>query len=198
SGERLLVRRFQIFALALITPELIVLWALRQWVLSRKLARKYQDFGWTQTHGFFVIMGGFQACHSNGTTPPFTLVPDDISACLENHDITISEQDIQDKSKGDLLGKSLVLLQVTWFILQTIARAVRHLGITEIELATLAFAILNFFTYFCWRNKPLDVSLPLQVTADYLYTHHHSDNDSTDIAISSTPKPAPVPKTTPV
>ncbi|KAG6904129.1 hypothetical protein DXG01_012411, partial [Tephrocybe rancida] len=127
-------------------------------------------FGWTQTHGFFIIMGGFQACHSNGTTPPFTLVPDDISTCLENHDITISEQDIQDKSKGDLLGKSLVLLQVTWFILQTIARAVRHLGITEIELATLAFAILNFFTYFCWRNKPLDVSLPLQVTADYLYT----------------------------
>ncbi|KAG6915238.1 hypothetical protein DXG01_012570 [Tephrocybe rancida] len=188
-NERPIFRRLKIVALALIAPEIIVLWALRQWVSSRSLARKYrgasnayhhegmildpdmffsgfhQEFGWTQTHGFFVIMGGFHVREPGGTS--FTLDSEDIRPYLDNHDINISEKAIQDRSKGDALSKCLVLTQVTWFVLQVLARAVQHLAITELEIVTLAFTVLNFITYLCWWNKPLDVNDPIQLRSAY-------------------------------
>ncbi|KAG6906267.1 hypothetical protein DXG01_014875 [Tephrocybe rancida] len=106
------------------------------------------------------------------------------------------EQDIQDKSQGDLLAKSLVLLQVTWFVLQIIARAIQHLAITTLEIVTLAFAILNFFTYFCWWNKPLDVNRPIQVTADYISPPNIFI--ITNTSIPSAPETTPVSETTPI
>ncbi|KAG6820555.1 hypothetical protein H0H93_015440 [Arthromyces matolae] len=164
AGERLFTRRLKIFGLALIAPELIVLWAIRQWVSSRKLARKYKYFGWTQAHGFFAIMGGFQVRQKNGELlrVPF----DQLESLLYNGDIQITEREILDKSKGDALAKALVLFQVTWFLLQALARAIQHLPITELEVVTLAFAFLNFMTYFCWWNKPLDVDFPVLITTD--------------------------------
>ncbi|KAG6915933.1 hypothetical protein DXG01_009227 [Tephrocybe rancida] len=170
-------------------------------IVRLKMIMLRVDFGWTQTPGFFAIMGGFQICPSDGTTRPFTLHPDDIGPCLEKHDITISEQDIQDKSKGDLLAKSLVLLQVTWFILQVVARAAQRLDITELEVVTLAFAILNYFTYFCWWNKPLDVNRPIQITADYVSDRFNLlqinsstlETETTQVGSNSPPMPDHVP-----
>lgn len=69
----------------------------------------------------------------------------------------IEESEIQDRSKGDVISKLLVLTQVTWFILQFFARLVQHLPATEIEVVTLAYAILNMVTYACWWYKPLAV-----------------------------------------
>ena len=44
SPLRIALRRAKLMVMALITPELIVLWALRQWLVSRRLAdtKKYQ------------------------------------------------------------------------------------------------------------------------------------------------------------
>ncbi|KAG6913782.1 hypothetical protein DXG01_004348 [Tephrocybe rancida] len=154
-------------------------------------------FGWTRTHGFFAIMGGFQVCHSDGTMAPFILDSNDLGPLLQNGDITISEQEIQDKSKGDILAKSLVLLQVSWFILQISARGFQHLAVTPLEIVTLAFAYLNFATYFCWWKKPLDVNLPVRITADYMWPHRDPD-DPLSVSTSSNPEPTPVAEITPV
>ncbi|KAG6905843.1 hypothetical protein DXG01_000418 [Tephrocybe rancida] len=124
-------------------------------------------------------MGGFQVYHPNGVTRPFTLHPDDVGPCLKNGDITISEQDILDKSKGDLLAKSIVLLQLFWFALQVLARASQDLVITQLEIVTLAFATLNFYTYLNWWNKPLDVNLPIQITADHIRPRRDPDDHMT-------------------
>ncbi|KAG6830143.1 hypothetical protein H0H92_002007 [Tricholoma furcatifolium] len=166
-GEKLVARRLKIFAMALLAPELIVLWAFRQWWSSRKLARKYNQFGWTRTHAFFAIMGGFKVCANQEDGSRVTLNPDDVEPYLINKDIDISEQEILDKSKGDVISKSLVVLQVTWFMLQVLARAIQGLAITELEVVTLAFALLNIMTYFCWWSKPLDVNLPVVISAYY-------------------------------
>ncbi|KAG6860071.1 hypothetical protein C0995_016212 [Termitomyces sp. Mi166 len=109
-------------------------------------------------------MGGFQIGEPYDMDP-MTLHPDDICLYLENHDIVISKEEIMDKSKGDILTKCLVLVQVTWFILQVLARAIQHLAISELEIVTLAFALLNLVIYFCWWNKPLDVNYPIQIVA---------------------------------
>jgi len=61
------------------------------------------------------------------------------------------------------LSKGLVIVQTGWFVLQCIARHVEGLPITELELMTLAFATLNFFTYGLWLDKPLSVQRPYRV-----------------------------------
>ncbi|KAG6914034.1 hypothetical protein DXG01_002848 [Tephrocybe rancida] len=183
SSERPILRRLKIFAMALVAPELIVLWALRQWLSSRKLAHKYKEFGWTQTHGFFVIMGGFHVGELGGV--PLVLDSEDLGPYLQNRDIDISEKDIQDRSKGDVLSKCLVMLQVTWFVLQVLARAAQHLAITELEIVTLAFAVLNFMTYFCWWNKPLDVNCSIRVTA----YHPSQRSDGFNATVTTTVAP---------
>ncbi|KAE9387188.1 hypothetical protein BT96DRAFT_1005366 [Gymnopus androsaceus JB14] len=71
--------------------------------------------------------------------------------------------EIMDKSKGDALGKTLALVQTTWFMAQVISRAVQHLPISELELTTAAFAFLNFLMYALWWNKPLDVCHPILI-----------------------------------
>lgn len=154
-------RRAKTFVFALIAPELIVLWAFRQWMASRRLARKYKEFGWTKTHGFFAIMGGFAIYYDNQSWS--TVNPGALEPYLRNREIDITQGEIEDKSKGDALAKALVLLQVTWFILQFLARVVAHLPITELEVVTMAFAILNLMVYFCWWNKPLNVQYPIRV-----------------------------------
>ncbi|KAJ7192552.1 hypothetical protein GGX14DRAFT_379995, partial [Mycena pura] len=62
-----------------------------------------------------------------------------------------------DQSKGDGLSKGVALLQGLWFVTQCLARTVQHLPATELEVATVAFAVLNFFI------KPLDVQDPIPI-----------------------------------
>jgi hypothetical protein len=39
----------------------------------------------------------------------------------------------------------------------------QHLAVTELEVATLAFAVVNIFIWFLWWNKPLDVQRQIVV-----------------------------------
>ena len=70
--------------------------------------------------------------------------------------INIDAEEIKDKSKGDLLSKTIAILQTTWFIIQCIARGAQGLALTELELVTIALASLNAITYFFWWDKPLE------------------------------------------
>jgi hypothetical protein len=88
---------------------------------------------------------------------------DELGFCLKEGHILISEKRIEDKSKGDPLAKGFVIIQTSWFVLQSIARAVQHLPLTELELVTLAFASLNLVVYVLWWKKPLNVGCPVPV-----------------------------------
>lgn len=121
----------------------------------------YPEYGWTRTHGFFAVMGGFMLCEQD--KPPIVLDPTELESYLQSGEIDITEKEIRDKSRGDVLSKGLVVVQTGWFILQCIARCVEHLPITEIELVTLAFATLNLISYGLWWDKPLGVQCPYRV-----------------------------------
>ncbi|SJL18586.1 uncharacterized protein ARMOST_22183 [Armillaria ostoyae] len=69
----------------------------------------------------------------------------------------VSPETIEDKSKGDALSKTVSTLQISWFIVQCIARAIQHLPITLLEMTALAFAGLSIITYCLWWYKPLNV-----------------------------------------
>jgi len=99
----------------------------------------------------------------DGDKKPYTLSPKELGPHLQNGEIDITKDAIEDKSKGDVLSKGFAILQTGWFIFQCIARKIQHLPVTELEVVTLGFAILNFATYWLWWNKPLDVRDPFPV-----------------------------------
>lgn len=174
-------RRAFAFMIALIAPEFIVMQAWDERLAAKKLLATLHngifvvflgckvdsilvtDYNvkWTLTHCFFANMGGFMAYDTNHSKEYVLRLPDEISVYLRHGQINTKEEDIQDKSKGDMLTKGFAVLQTTWFIVQLVARAIQSLPITELEVATLAFAILNGITYVLWWNKPLDVQRPI-------------------------------------
>ncbi|KAF8646426.1 hypothetical protein AX16_007219 [Volvariella volvacea WC 439] len=142
---------------ALIAPELVIMWAIRQRIMAGRIMEKNKHRRWTRTHGFFVQMGGLMQRQR-----------DSMYKVLCNEDImketkmpAIPEKEIRDHGKGDILAKVLVLVQTTWFVAQCIARHVQGLVLTEIELVTLAFATLNVITYGLWWDKPLNIEYPI-------------------------------------
>ncbi|KAG2357301.1 hypothetical protein BDR07DRAFT_1420831 [Suillus spraguei] len=206
SPNNIILRRLGIMIMALIAPELIVTWAMRQWLSARQVTRQFkkdphnvpfgpralcflligkcasfpgalakwakksinnyfseqfEDYAWTQTHSFFVLMGGYML-YVDGE-PYLTLRPDDIEKLTDEKCIvfpTLTARQIHDRSKGNAMSKGLVVLQVAWFVMQLITRAIYHLETTQLEIGTLAFAVLNFLTYAVWWDKPLNVQCP--------------------------------------
>ncbi|KAF8655462.1 hypothetical protein AX16_003051 [Volvariella volvacea WC 439] len=123
-------------------------------------ANKYEE--WSMTHSFFLQMGGFMVRESSQTYRILTL--DQLRNAFIR--LEVSEQEIKDRSKGDLIAKVVTVGQTWWFVVQCCARFAQGLNVSIPELTTLAFAALNALTWFMWRNKPLHVRLPIYVDPD--------------------------------
>lgn len=107
-------------------------------------------------------MGGFH--QFDGDRPLLCLTPDDVVELVAlGMLIPPSELEIKDRSKADSFSKLIVLVQTLWFVMQSIARHIEHLPLTELEVATLAYTIPILGIYICWWNKPLGVTQPIQV-----------------------------------
>ncbi|KAH9959476.1 hypothetical protein BC827DRAFT_507385 [Russula dissimulans] len=161
---RVTLRRVGLMLATLVVPEAIIAWALRQRLAAGRLAEEYKEEGWTLTHGFFATMGGFM--EYEGNRPIKVLLPGELKSysLTGNGDFPrLSKMEIQDKSKGDFISKAVVILQTSWFVMQCIARGARGLPITELELAMIAFAGLNFVIYLLWWDKPLNVQCGVRV-----------------------------------
>ncbi|KAF9566567.1 hypothetical protein CPC08DRAFT_758899 [Agrocybe pediades] len=167
------LRRIDIMFWAIITPELIIYWALRQWYGARQMEKEFvavyrkknDRFHWTKTHGFFLQMGGF-VLYEDGKAQILL----DWNTLMEYYkrgqvDLSsITESMINDHSKADGFGKGIALLQTTWFIIQCSARFFdERLVLTELELVTTALALLSFLTYILWWNKPFNAETPIPI-----------------------------------
>ncbi|TFK59519.1 hypothetical protein BDN72DRAFT_597042 [Pluteus cervinus] len=109
-------------------------------------------------------MGGFERLDNGRVLHPPTLI-----VLLEDGQIDVEELGrvtkarINDSSKGDILSKGIVALQTTWFVFECLARLQQGLVLLELEVVTLAFAVLNTLTYAFWWHKPLDVLCPIHL-----------------------------------
>ncbi|TFK70471.1 hypothetical protein BDN72DRAFT_766343 [Pluteus cervinus] len=161
----------------LIAPEAVIWWAMRQWYGARLIAGKVNEAhpksNWTATHGHFVQMGGLEAIHPDGRQEVIDFacvllfsgyyLGSNISGSFDVNELRFPKNQVQDRSKGDFLSKGLVALQTSWFVLECIACFQQHLPITELEVVTLAFAVLNIITYGFWWDKPLNVNCQVQI-----------------------------------
>ncbi|KAJ7130488.1 hypothetical protein C8R44DRAFT_614159, partial [Mycena epipterygia] len=161
---RLFWRRLKMMLIAVIAPELMVGFAVRQLLAARKFVKVFKEqkppIAITLTHGFFISMGGFvsRKGHPIVTVEQLTQNSEYMSAI---HDV--EAEDISDKSKGDAFTKGIALLQGLWFSTQCLARLHQHLPITQLEVATLAFAVVNILIWSLWWAKPLGVERPILV-----------------------------------
>ncbi|KAF7370017.1 hypothetical protein MSAN_00631700 [Mycena sanguinolenta] len=160
SHLQLFWRRLKMMLIAMIAPEVMVGLAASQFFLSWKLSK---EFGFSPTHGSFFCMGGFVSSTGYPIATKEQLENQNLGPEYQKAIRNVDEEDIKDRSKGDALSKGVALLQGLWFILQTLARAHQRLAVTQLEVATLAFAVVNIFIWLLWWNKPLDVQRPIVV-----------------------------------
>ncbi|KAJ7910802.1 hypothetical protein B0H13DRAFT_1615283 [Mycena leptocephala] len=153
-------RRLKMMLIAVIAPEIMVGFAARQFFAARVLSK---EFGFSKTHGFFFCMGGFVSSTGYPVVTKKQLADPDLGTEFLTSIKNIDAEDIMDKSKGDALSKGLAMVQGLWFTTKCVARVHQHLAVTELEVATLAFAVVNVFIWLLWWDKPLDVQRQIVV-----------------------------------
>lgn len=132
--------------------------------LPRESTRRGNGQQWTMAHGFFIQMGGFVLYENE--YPKEVLDYKRLAGLLWDKAIDApitTESDLWDRSKGDSVSKTIVVLQTTWFLVQCIARGVQRMPLSELEVLTLAFAVLNVAIYAAWWNKPQGVNMTICV-----------------------------------
>ncbi|KAK0451369.1 uncharacterized protein EV420DRAFT_714089 [Desarmillaria tabescens] len=166
------LERLKLMLIAILAPEATVGWAIRQFLVARKVrAYSSKDHELKLVHGFFVSMGGFYY----GKEEKLVTLKD-VPKFLEPL-AKVRDFDIKDKSKGDALSKMVAVLQISWFVVQCCARGVRKLPITLLEMSALAFAMLSIASYAAWWEKPVDVLYHIR-----LEEHSSLDQDQDDRA----------------
>ncbi|KAJ7614802.1 hypothetical protein FB45DRAFT_936097 [Roridomyces roridus] len=158
SALALFLRKLKMMLIAIIAPEIMVGFAARQYFAARKISN---EFGLSKTHGFFFAMGGFVDPKGRVLYSKKDLEKPGIPSAIRN----IKIADILDKSKGDALSKGVALAQGLWFITECLARVHQNLLVTQLELATMAFVLMNVFIWVLWWNKPLEVQQQMTVAS---------------------------------
>jgi hypothetical protein len=74
---------------------------------------------------------------------------------------TLSDAEINDRSKADWILKTVALLQILWFTTQLIGRWAQGLAVTTLELFTFGIVICAIVTYIASWEKPFDVQVPV-------------------------------------
>jgi hypothetical protein len=158
-------RKLRWLVVAALAPEVVLLVSGGQWASAKRSMAAMRASGhehWTLSHGFYADMGGIllqapdyrsfaitaQQLHYL-QAEKYVAVPD------------ISEKQIADKSKADLLAKVFLCFQASWFVAQSISREIQNLAISPLELYTCGVILCTVTTAFFWMKKPLDVTTPI-------------------------------------
>ncbi|KAG9316868.1 hypothetical protein JVU11DRAFT_2944 [Chiua virens] len=156
--------RLCLMLVAFIAPEIIIVSAVIEWCEAKRVTKEIHDRGyqwWTRTHSHFILNGGFVLRDDTGLSE---IKVDEFLQLLDANEILnpiIAEADIKDKSSSGGLEKAIFIVQLSWFMIQVVARLVNHLTVTLVELDTVSLALLTLPLVFCWWYKPRCVKRPL-------------------------------------
>ena len=167
SESSLFLRRARWMFLAILAPELVMLFACGQWASAKRSVAEMRELGcsdWTMVHAHYADSGGF-LLHVEDTVS-FPITAKQIHYLVQRGHLPlpkITKKEIWDKSKADRLAKTIAGSQAAWLVAQVIARGVQHLPITLLELSTVALISCTAATAFFWFQKPLGVETPTDV-----------------------------------
>lgn len=89
--------------------------------------------------------------------------PQYISTVSESMDLVIvarnalSDDQIKDRSKADVVAKTITSVQALWNLLQIVTRAAQGLNVSVMECATSAYIAMAAVSYVLWWEKAYDV-----------------------------------------
>lgn len=155
---------------AFVAPEFILGLATGQKVEARRSISWWKDsefHQWTIYHGFYATMGGFILQPRD--SKPFPINYKQLHYLVTRGYVQypgITETRIRNMGKQDTFQKILTLVQLGWFIVQCIGRAIQHLPITTLELATCGLVLCTLASYCQWFRKPLDAEEATIITSE--------------------------------
>ena len=175
SHFTLFLRRVRWMTLAILAPEVIMLFAGGQWASARRSVAEMGEIGcsdWTIVHAHYADSGGF-LLHSKDTQS-FPVTAKQIYYLIQKGHLAlpkITKKAIWDKSKADRLTKTIAGSQAIWLVVQVVARGIQHLPITLLELSTVALITCTGATSFFWFHKPLGVETPTDLYLETSISH---------------------------
>ena len=128
---------------------------------------------WTLTHSYYANMGGIRIMTRDPSNPKYYelyildgdyLISTDFDPVYHPLKwLAITEDEILDKSKSESFAKAIASLQFAYLVLSAISRAVRRLGLAQLEIFVLASAVLAILNYVSYWNKPQNVDVPTTI-----------------------------------
>ncbi|RYP12276.1 hypothetical protein DL767_011355 [Monosporascus sp. MG133] len=132
-----------------------------------------------------ITPSGFMALLDNGTLEKL-INTGELARTQFDH------QNIEDKSKANVVTKLIVLAQIVWMVAQCIGRKIAGLPIILLEIHVLIQIPFAFVAYCCWWDKPFDVAVPIVLPLDKkvfsgLEPNHDFGQESQD-TVSTVPR----------
>lgn len=169
------------FFVTMLEPERYAYRAVRQYrsasackiELERLRPSCHPTNGWSLTHTYFADMGGFVVhSHVGSPSPVVTRLTAESLLRLLQHDdchqlidcsLLPSEEELQDRSKSNAVTKTLVILQISWFVANCITRLARRLPTIQLEMGVLGTAVCSLVSYITLFQKPYAVKTVVAV-----------------------------------
>lgn len=155
----------------IIAPELIAVEAAQEWTQARSVVQRLAEYcngelGMAQA--FYIGMFGIRYRTPNGTR---VLWPNQFIWLLQKGLLDWTDharwglilESVKDKSNADPTAKIFAIIQVAWFVAQSIMRAAHDLPLAPLESMTLGYIPLFALTYAYWWIKPKDVNTPSEI-----------------------------------
>ena len=132
---------------------------------SKKNDKSKGPIQWSSKQAFFAVMGGFaiendyddRANDTKVSLRRFVTVEGILQLAKLGMLPKISKDDIEERSKADIIAKIFVLSQITWFGLQVIGRLTSRIPVTPLEVHTVIHVACTIAIYVMWIKKPYDV-----------------------------------------
>lgn len=163
-----LLHKFALLIKTIIAPEFIAVEGLQEWSQAQRMVKDCAGLTGGRlklVHAFYIGMLALRYRTAQGER---VIWPNQYTWLLEqglvdwdNHTLWgLSEGNIRDKSNADGAVKLLALVQVSWFVAQSILRHAHTLPLSQLESMTLSYVPLFAVTYFFWWYKPKDILTP--------------------------------------
>ncbi len=125
--------------ITLLAPEIVTGIALEQLINALRIRHRLQNDHCSMTQAFYIVSGGIRIQRKCQPAKAVNPLQASWGREFELSRYLPAKEELQDKSKANGLVKGLTILQVGWFVVQTIARVHHRLPISELELGTIAF-----------------------------------------------------------
>ncbi|TFY52951.1 hypothetical protein EVG20_g10329, partial [Dentipellis fragilis] len=140
---------------------LILAFAIADYLEARGIVQEinaeFPACAWTIMDAYFEIMDGF--VYDGKVIRHFQILE-----LMQEGEIDLVRSDslgIGDRSKADGIAKLIACVQIVWLMLQCLARAIKHMPLSTLELGTVGYAFVAILIYGLQWQKPKDVRMPI-------------------------------------